>query len=356
MAALRAITSQPVLRSNGTAFNSPVVSSVAYFDADMVKPAFPGELIDIIPAASVLTNPINSTPITMDVFGNARNDANGLRDIGAFQLGLASALSLGTITDGSVGLSWTEPLHHAGIAILNYRIVYSEVGGFGDFVDVPSTNLTTTITGLTNGVEYEFSVEANYDPGNFGPASNTVSATPLGAMTAPAVTATPGNTEVALSWDVSDLGGRTFQQYNILWYEQVSGNFVDFHQVFDPNEITYTVTGLTNGTTYDFIITARASEDTSPSGTASATPDANLGINDLDLLDGKFSYYPNPVNDKLHIDIEENFTAKFFSINGALLIDVKSKKIIDISKFNTGIYILQIQVNGKLYYGKILKK
>ncbi len=277
VAALRAITFQPVLRSNGTAFNSPVVPSTLYFDAEMVTPAFPGELIDIIPAASVLTNPINSTPITMDVFGNARNDANGLRDIGAFQLGLASALSLGTITDGSVGLSWTEPLHHAGIAILNYRITYSEVGGFGDFVDVPSINLTTTITGLTNGVEYEFSVQAIYGamlPGDLGPPSNTVSATPFGTMTAPAVTATPGNTEVALSWNVSDLGGRTFQQYNILWYEQVSGNFVDFHQVFDPNEITYTVTGLTNGTTYDFIITARASEDTSPSGTASATPDA----------------------------------------------------------------------------------
>lgn len=358
VAALRAITSQPVLRSNGTAFNSPVVSSVAYFDADMVKPAFPGELIDIIPAASVLTNPINSAPITMDVFGNARNDANGLRDIGAFQLGLASALSLGTITDGSVGLSWTEPLHHAGIAILNYRIVYSEVGGFGDFEDVPSTNLTTTITGLTNAVEYEFSVQAIYGamlPGDLGPPSNTVSATPLGTMTAPALTATPGNTEVALSWNVSDLGGRTFQQYNILWYEQVSGNFVDFHQVFDPNEITYTVTGLTNAIAYDFIITTRASEDTSPSGTASATPDANLGINDLDLLNGKLSYYPNPFNNYLHIDIEENFTAKLFSVNGTLLIDVKSKKNIDVSKFKTGIYILQIQVEDKIYSGKIIK-
>ena len=358
VAALRAITFQPVLRSNGTAFNSPVVPSTLYFDAEMVTPAFPGELIDIIPATSVLTNPINSTPITLDVFGNARNDANGLRDIGAFQLGLAPALSLGTITDGSVGLSWTEPLHHDNIAILNYRITYSEVGGFGDFVDVPSTNLTTTITGLTNGVEYEFSVQANYGaitPGNLGPQSNTLLAIPYGTMTAPVVTATPGNTVVALSWNLPDLGGRTFQQYTILWYENVSGAFVGAHTIADPNETTYTVTGLTNGTIYDFRITARASEDTSPTGTASATPDANLGINDLDLLDGKFSYYPNPVNDYLHIDIEENFTAKLFSINGALLIDVKSKKIIDVSKFNTGIYILQVQIEDKIYSGKIIK-
>jgi hypothetical protein len=357
--ALRAITSQPTLLALGTAFNSPVVSSVAYFDADMVKPALTGELIDIIPVGSALTNPINSTPITLDVFGNDRIDANGERDIGAFQLGLASALSLGTITDGSVGLSWTEPLHHNNVAILNYRIVYKEVGEFGTFVDVPSTDLTTTITGLTNGTEYEFAVQAIYGaalPGQLGPPSNTVSATPFGTMTAPALTATPGNTVVALSWNVTDLGGRTFQQYTILWYENVSGAFVGAHTITDRNETTYTVTGLTNGTLYDFKITARASEDTSPAGNASATPDANLGINDLDLLDGKFSYYPNPVNDYLHIDIEENFTAKLFSINGALLIDVKSKKIIDVSKFNTGIYILQIQIEDKIYSGKILKK
>ena len=354
VAALRTITSQPVLRSNGTAFNSPVVPSTLYFDAEMVTPAFPGELIDIIPATSVLTNPINSTPITLDVFGNARNDANGLRDIGAFQLGLASALSLGTITDGSVGLSWTEPLHHDNIAILNYRITYREVGGFEDFEVVPSTDTATTITGLTNGTEYEFEVQANYDPGNLGPASNTVSATPLGAMTAPAVTATPGNTEVALSWNAPDLGGRTFQLLNILWFEQ-GGDFVDVHTIYDINETTYTVTGLTNGTTYDFKISATVSERSGPTGTASATPDANLGINDLYLLDGKFSYYPNPVNDYLHLDIEENFTAKLFSINGALLMDIKSKKIIDVSKYNTGIYILQIQIEDKIYSGKIIK-
>ena len=354
--ALRTITSQPTLLSNGTAFNSPVASSNAYFDAEMVKPAFPGELIDIIPAASVLTNPITSTPITLDVFGNARNDANGFRDIGAFQLGLASALSLGTITDGSVGLNWTEPLHHTGLAILNYRIIYREVGGFGDFLDVPSTNLTATITGLTNGTKYEFEVQANYGaalPGNLGPLSNTVSATPYGTMTAPAVTATPGNTDVALSWNISDIGGRTFQQYNILWYEQASGNYVGYHQIFDPNVITYTVTGLTNGTTYDFIITTRASEDTSPSGSASATP-TTLGLDDL--IKENIAIYPNPVDDYIHINLDEQFQARLYSINGALLMDAKSKKTIDVSKFNTGIYILQIQVNDKLYSSKILKK
>jgi len=42
--------------------------------------------------------------------------------------------------------------------------------------------------------------------------------------------------------------------------------------------------------------------------------------------------------------------------NGALLIDVKSKKTIDISAFSSGTYILQIQIEDKIYSTKILKK
>ena len=124
----------------------------------------------------------------------------------------------------------------------------------------------------------------------------------------------------------------------------------------NSNTLSTTITGLTNGQAYDFVVEAVAIGGVSPEGVATATPNVGLGIDDLDLLNGKFSYYPNPVDNYLHIDIEENFTAKLFSINGALLIDVKSKKIIDVSKFNTGIYILQIQVENKTYSGKILKK
>lgn len=139
--------------------------------------------------------------------------------------------------------------------------------------------MTTTITGLTNGVEYEFSVQAIYGamlPGDLGPPSNTVSATPYGTMTAPAVTATPGNTEVALSWNVPDLGGRTFELLNILWYEQ-GGGFVGAHTIYDLNETTYTATGLTNGTTYEFKISVTVSGKSGPTGTASATPIISAG-------------------------------------------------------------------------------
>jgi len=356
---LRAITSQPSLYTSGigTAFNNEVLSSTYYFDVEMVTPAFPGELIDQILSNKVLLHPITNAPITEDVLGNDRVDANGDRNIGAIQVSLAPFLSLVGIGDGIVDLSWTEPLHHDGLPILRYEIEYYD-GGFNPIsiiIDPPV--LSKTISSLANGTEHKFYVRAIYDNSGVeaeGPLSNEVAATPLGAMTAPAVTATPGNTEVALSWIAPDLGGRTFQLLNILWYEQ-GGDFVDVHTIYDLNETTYTVTGLTNGTTYDFKISAKASETVGPTGTASATPDASLGIDNLDLLNGKFSYYPNPVNDYLHIDLDEQFQARLYSINGALLMNAKSKKTIDISNFTSGIYILQIQIEGKTYSSKIIK-
>lgn len=439
-AALIAITSQPSLYTTGTAFTGEVIASTYYFDVEMVTPAFPGELIDQILSNKVLLHPITNATITKDVLGNDRVDANGDRNIGAIQVSLAPFLSLVGIGDGIVNLGWTEPLHHNGLPILRYEIEYYD-GGFAPIsiiIDPPV--LSKTISSLANGTEHKFYVRAIYDNGNVeaeGPLSNEIAAKPYGSMVAPTLTATPGSTEVALSWNVSDLGGRTFQQYTILWYEQVSGDFVGAHTTTDRNETTYIVSGLTNGTIYDFKITTRASEDTSPAGTASATPlslviptpivvttsgdkQVRVSWNPIDLggrtfnsytlqwkvsgssnfigdkvisdinttttvitgLTNKNTYefnvavtatngdrsdygvsiatlvlfYPNPVNDVFYINLlDENIDVKLFSMNGALLKEVKNKKTIDISNFSSGTYILQIQIKDKIYSNKILK-
>ena len=72
-------------------FNRGVVGVTNDLDIEMVTPAFPGKLIDVIPF--VLINPIDGSEIEFDVAGNARVDANGDRDIGALQLGLAPFLA-----------------------------------------------------------------------------------------------------------------------------------------------------------------------------------------------------------------------------------------------------------------------
>ncbi|PHO01026.1 hypothetical protein CSC82_25705, partial [Rhodobacteraceae bacterium 4F10] len=79
------------------------------------------------------------------------------------------------------------------------------------------------------------------------------------------------------------------------------------------------------------------------------TPSFTYGIDD------KILYYPNPVNDYLQINVKESFKVKMFSANGRLILNLINNKKIDISNLQSGLYIIQIQVNDKLYFGKILK-
>jgi len=361
-AALNTLVTTPPSTSllTGVGFIRGVVPTTGIdTDVALVTPAADGELIDPIPSVITLINPIDGSTIAFDVVGNPREDANSKRDIGALQLALAPFLSVSSSGDSQVALSWNEPLHHDGLDIVRYEVTYDVSGGSSPTtipIDLPA--LTQTISGLTNGTAYEFKVRAIYNSTGTeenGPYSNIVIATPIASIGDFTVTAAPGDSEVALSWTQPDLGGRDFDAYTILWRVQGTTLFIGQLATYSPSETNITVTGLTNGTTYEFVVTVNASGDTNQ-GSTTATPDVGLGIDDLDLLNGKFSYYPNPVDDYLHIDIEENFTAKLFSINGALLMDIKSKKNIDVSKFNTGIYILQIQVEDKTYSGKILKK
>ncbi|WP_282038203.1 fibronectin type III domain-containing protein [Saccharicrinis aurantiacus] len=450
--ALKTITSQPNLLSDLLGFNRSVTGLTADFDVEMATPAFPGELIDVIPSGNALINPIDGSTIALDVIGNPRSDANGNRDIGAIQLGLAPFLASSNTGDMLVALKWNEPLHHDGHTIIRYEVEHVEAGGATPTVENIIGSTSHTVGGLTNGTEYEFKVRAVYNNGGaeeFGPYSNVIletpygtidaavvtatpgnaevdlswnmpdlkgneftayiiqwstagptlegyqiiydintlstkvdgltigteyiftvvissipaglntagstTATPYGPIDAPVVTATPGNAEVDLAWDLPDMKGNTFTSYIIQWGETV--DFWEGSQVInDMNTLSTKVTGLTNGTNYVFSVEIAAIPLASPAATVSATPDGALGFGDSDLLDSEFSYYPNPVNDYLHINSDQHFEARMYSIDGVLLIDAKSEKVIDISNLSSGTYILQVEIKDRTYSRKILKK
>lgn len=57
---------------------------------------------------------------------------------------------------------------------------------------------------------------------------------------------------------------------------------------------------------------------------------------------GVIKLYPNPVSDVLNIDAENVTNVKIYSTTGLLVVDTESTKI-DMSKYDNGLYIIQIQ-------------
>ena len=178
-----------------------------------------------------------------------------------------------TADDGQVQLSWDAPVDDGGSPIDHYVI-------FQGGLDVAhATGTTTTVTGLTNGVSYSFAVAAHNSAG-VGPMSTVVSATPHAPLTlvvppdAPTgFTATPGDGQVQLSWDApADDGGASIDHYVI--YQ----NGLDVSHVTGTTE---TVTGLTNGASYNFAAAAHNSAGVGPMSTVvSVTPSATATVPD----------------------------------------------------------------------------
>jgi len=346
---LKEFTGQQNLITQGTAFNPKVTNTIV--DIDIVQPNISGVLIDRI--TYPVGNPITNTAITNDAIGNERFDANGFRDIGAVQLSLAPYLTLKGTVQQTVDLSWNEPLHHDNFQIIRYELLYSEKGySASTTVVVNQPNKNQTITELSYGKTYEFKVRAIYDDNNgseiVGPFSNIISLpliTPFSIN--PNLTTIPLDTKVNVSWNLPDLGGRTFERYLLLYRvngtTQVIGGA---GSITDPNLTSYFATDLTNDKTYEFILSVKASGEWSSEVFSTATPSASLG---------EFLYYPNPVKDFLHIVTEKSVQIKLFSVNGKLILDSISEKNIDLSSLVNGLYIIQLQINNKLYFGKILK-
>ena len=172
-----------------------------------------------------------------------------------------TALSVGSSANGSVTMSWSGP----GDAVA-YDI-YAATGG-GATSLIASTGATSyTVSGLTNGVAYTFTVKARDAAGNTSTASGASITTPQDTIApgAPTMSATPGDTTGTLSW-YGDADTRTWLLYK-------DGVLL---ASLPASTTTYSATGLTNGVTYAFTLYARdAANNLSPaSATSSITPTA----------------------------------------------------------------------------------
>ena len=169
-----------------------------------------------------------------------------------------SGLTVNSVGDSQVTLSWTANTEYdLALYIVEYKPITSVVW-VGKVFDKAVT--TGTITGLNNGVKYDFRIAAKDTEFNLSDYSGIVSAVPLDSI----VPSTPkdltvssvNDNQVALRWTANtdaDLGGYMLEyklSTEAAWIEIPIGK----------SDTSYVISGLINGLTYDFRI---KSKDTS---------------------------------------------------------------------------------------------
>ncbi len=173
----------------------------------------------------------------------------------------APRLSLAQAGDGQVYLSWANPVNSL---ITGYEFQRRPSGGeWGSAKGIVGSNantITYVVTGLTNDTAYTFRVRAvsgNTD-GAWSDASAAV--TPTSASTArPAVptnlAAVAGDSQVVLTWD--NPGNTAITSYEVR-QRTGSADWGTWAAIASSSAttVTHTVTGLTNGVTYQFQVRA----------------------------------------------------------------------------------------------------
>jgi len=178
----------------------------------------------------------------------------------------AAPTLVATAGNAQVSLSW-----NASSGATSYNVLRSTTSG-GPYSTI-ATGVTTTSytdTGLTNGTTYYYVVQALNSAGT-SPNSNQASATPTcSAPAAPTVlSATAGNAQVSLSWVASS--GAT--SYNVKRSTVSGGPYTTIATGITTT--SYTDTGVTNGTTYYYVVSAvNSCGESVNSNEASATPAA----------------------------------------------------------------------------------
>jgi len=178
-----------------------------------------------------------------------------------------------TPADKQVTLNWTAPTGTTGT--ITYDIYRGTTKGGEGSTPVASGVTATTWTnlGLTDGQIYYFKVAAVNSASVVGPQSNEASATPNPAAPNPptGLTATAGDATVTLSW-TAPTGTTGTITYNV-FRGTSAGAESTTPIVTGLSGLSYTNTGLTNGTTYYYYVkSVSGTAASTASNEASATP------------------------------------------------------------------------------------
>ncbi|RLD92931.1 MAG: hypothetical protein DRJ13_16080 [Bacteroidetes bacterium] len=64
---------------------------------------------------------------------------------------------------------------------------------------------------------------------------------------------------------------------------------------------------------------------------------------------------PNPVSELLSIECDTEFFIRIYNMLGKKLVEVQNQNQLDLSSFDSGIYVIQIEVDGSITHGKLQK-
>ena len=177
----------------------------------------------------------------------------------------------------SATVSWVAPANN-GSAITGYTVTPYKAGVAQTPVSYDATATTRTLTGLTAGSSYTFTVAATNATGTSAPSAQSTAVTPYALPGAPTISAaTAGDSAATLTWTTPSSNGSAITGYVVTPY---IGATAQPTQTFST-ATTQTVTGLTAGTAYTFTVAAVNQAGTGPASAASSpvTPNSPPSLN-----------------------------------------------------------------------------
>jgi titin len=186
---------------------------------------------------------------------------------------------IATAGNTTANLSWTAPVSNGGTDISSYSVISSPIGGIAT---INFAARTATVTDLSNGTAYTFTILATNAAGPSLPSTASDPVTPTAPISVPnaptSVSATARDEEAIVSWSIpTNNGGSTIKSYIVI---SNSSEGETETPINDGQITTTTITRLTNGTTYTFRVIAL--NDVGPSLPSDAsdpvTPTAKISV------------------------------------------------------------------------------